>query len=311
SPDDPKWMKYYVEFCVGTHLKKTAEASQFVLVSEEAVAKGVRRVVGVSGDAARQAEETGRALLTEADHLAQSGEAPSRGLQPARSSRTNETCDQPASLENTPNSHPGFTKTRDASFDERSRGLKPAAQKTETGNALAAALSAFQQKVSETVIPIRVRAQLRGKIADLQKVAKAQAKQDAAEAGGAVLGVIVQLYESAGEIGGVKVVVGEVPPAGADALRGAIDWVRNKTAASAVLLVTVRDNRVTLVAGMSKAVVKKGLKAGDLIREIAPMVGGKGGGRPDMAQGGGSDATGVSRAIAHAGEWISQKLTAG
>ncbi|UCE62040.1 MAG: hypothetical protein JSU63_10025, partial [Phycisphaerales bacterium] len=74
----------------------------------------------------------------------------------------------------------------------------------------------------------------------------------------------------------------------------------------AVLLATVADDRVTLIAGMSKDVVGKGLRAGDLIKEIAPAVGGKGGGRPDMAQGGGNDATGLPNALDSARAWIKE-----
>ncbi|MGB2987694.1 MAG: alanine--tRNA ligase, partial [Phycisphaerae bacterium] len=70
NPDDSEWMKYPVELCGGTHLKRSSEAERFVLVSEEAVAKGIRRVVGVTGEAAKQAEEAGQALLAEAEALA-------------------------------------------------------------------------------------------------------------------------------------------------------------------------------------------------------------------------------------------------
>ncbi|MCP4594311.1 MAG: hypothetical protein GY842_26580 [bacterium] len=119
---------------------------------------------------------------------------------------------------------------------------------------------------------------------------------------------MAELLEEAETIGGVTVVVGEVPAAKADALRGAIDWVRNKTEASVVLLATVSDDRVTLIAGMSKAVVKRGVKAGDLIREVAPIVGGRGGGRPDMAQGGGNDSGKIGEAVGAGRVWIGQAL---
>jgi alanyl-tRNA synthetase len=59
---------------------------------------------------------------------------------------------------------------------------------------------------------------------------------------------------------------------------------------------------------MGKAVVAKGVKAGDLIKELAPLVGGKGGGRPDMAQGGGNDASGIPAAIERAAAWITERL---
>ena len=62
KPDDPKWMKYSVEFCGGTHVKNSGEVERFVIVSEEGVAKGVRRVVGVVVAGGRQ----GRAAVVAA-----------------------------------------------------------------------------------------------------------------------------------------------------------------------------------------------------------------------------------------------------
>ena len=106
----------------------------------------------------------------------------------------------------------------------------------------------------------------------------------------------------------VKVIVGEVPAAQANALRGAIDWFRQKADSTAVLLACHDEGKVTLLAGMSRDVVGKGVKAGDLIKEVAPLVGGRGGGRPDMAQGGGSDPTAVSSALDRARDWLQEKL---
>ena len=117
------------------------------------------------------------------------------------------------------------------------------------------------------------------------------------------------MLDTAEMVEGVTVVVGDVPPAPVEALRSAIDWVRNKTGASAVLLVMTVEDKVTLVAGMSRDVVGKGLKAGDLIREVAPLVAGRGGGRPDMAQGGGNDPAGIPHAIEHAKAWVREKLS--
>jgi alanyl-tRNA synthetase len=82
-----------------------------------------------------------------------------------------------------------------------------------------------------------------------------------------------------------------------------------RVAASAVLLGFASDEKVTLVAGMSKDVVERGVKAGDLIKEICPLVGGKGGGRPDMAQGGGNDPKGLPKALDRAREWLGEKLS--
>ena len=119
---------------------------------------------------------------------------------------------------------------------------------------------------------------------------------------------VAKLLASAPTVGGVTVVVGEAPAAPPDALRSAIDWVRNKTESSAVLLAMADEGKVTLVVGMSKDAVKRGLKAGDLIKQIAPIVGGRGGGRPDMAQGGGTDPSKIADAINAARDWITKRL---
>ncbi|MHC4696521.1 MAG: DHHA1 domain-containing protein, partial [Planctomycetota bacterium] len=266
DPKNEKWMQYPVEFCGGTHLKNTSEAECFVLTTEEGVAKGIRRVVGITGEAARRAVETGKALLAEAEAL-------STGWKPV------------------PHADP-------------SRGL----QSARSQDSLGAALSAFQHKVNEAEISVTVRHDLHERIAELQKIAKKQEKQAASDAGGAVMERAASLLAEAQTIAGVTVVVGDVPAAPPDSLRSAIDWIRNKTDASAVLLATVADDRVTLIAGMSKVVVSRGIKAGDLIKEVALLVGGKGGGRPDMAQGGGNDPTGLPNALDRARVWVAEKL---
>ncbi|RMF72803.1 MAG: hypothetical protein D6744_16410, partial [Planctomycetota bacterium] len=65
NPDNPGWRRFSIEFCGGTHVGRTREIEDFVIVSEEAVAKGVRRVVGVTGEKARQAIEAGRAIIAD------------------------------------------------------------------------------------------------------------------------------------------------------------------------------------------------------------------------------------------------------
>ncbi len=249
SPDGPKWMQYSVEFCGGTHVAETAEAERFVLTSEEGVAKGIRRVVGITGGAAREAEATGQALM---DRVA---------------------------------------KLADAAADQLTAGLND-----------------LQRDVNAATIPVRITTALRDKIAELQKIAKKHEKEQAGASAGDVMARVQELFGSAETVAGAAVVVGEVPSAPADALRGAIDWVRQKTEASAVVLACHDGGKVTLVAGVSKDLVGKGVKAGDIIKETAPVVGGKGGGRPDLAQGGGSEPSKIGDAMSHARQWIVDKL---
>jgi alanyl-tRNA synthetase len=92
-------------------------------------------------------------------------------------------------------------------------------------------------------------------------------------------------------------------------MRSAADSLRDRAGTAVVLLASENDGRVILLAAVTKNLIDKGVKAGDLIKEIAPIVGGKGGGRPDMAQGGGSDATKIDDALAAGAAWSRSKLS--
>ncbi len=265
---NPRWMQYSVEFCGGTHLKNSQEAEEFVLVSEEAVAKGIRRVVGVTAEKAREAMRRGQQFLEIADSLRKG-----KGNLPPPSPRPS-----------------------------------PGEGAGEVGGAYD--LPRLLRELAEAVIPVRTRHALADQIAVLQEAAKEQEKKTAREAGRDALETVAEvLTMRAVEVNGVTVLVSEVPNATADALRSGIDYVRNKKGSSAVLLATVEGEKVTLVAGMSKDVVERDIKAGDLIKEIAPLVGGKGGGRPDLAQGGGTDSSGIGKALERAAEWLQTRLS--
>ena len=82
----------------------------------------------------------------------------------------------------------------------------------------------------------------------------------------------------------------------------------HKKAPKTLLLATAEADRVTLVVGMSHDVVARGIRAVDLIRQIAPLVGGRGGGRPDMAQGGGTEPGALPQALEAARAWIRERL---
>jgi len=95
------------------------------------------------------------------------------------------------------------------------------------------------------------------------------------------------LLAGAVEVGGARVVVADMQGGDANAMRQAIDQLRRKASPIAVLLGSVEGDKVTLVAGISKELEARGLSAGNWIRDVATVVGGKGGGRPDLAQAGG------------------------
>jgi alanyl-tRNA synthetase len=120
-----------------------------------------------------------------------------------------------------------------------------------------------------------------------------------------------RLLESSEQVGEVTVVVVEVPGVEANLMRQLIDQVRGKTESSAVLLASRQgDDKVTLVAGISKDLQNRKLSAGEWIRPVAGAVGGGGGGRPDMAQAGGKLPDKLPEAIQIAKDTIRKMLGA-
>ena len=83
-------------------------------------------------------------------------------------------------------------------------------------------------------------------------------------------------------------------------------WKQNNVS-DILVLATAQEDKVSLLAAVNQESIKKGLKAGELIKAIAPLVGGGGGGRPDMAQAGGKNPAGLSDALAHVTKWVEEK----
>jgi alanyl-tRNA synthetase len=96
---------------------------------------------------------------------------------------------------------------------------------------------------------------------------------------------------------------------GADstALRETLDKLKDKLKSAAVVLASVSDGKVSLIAGVTADLTGK-VKAGELVNFVAQQVGGKGGGRPDMAQAGGTDAAALPAALASVAAWVGGKL---
>jgi len=118
------------------------------------------------------------------------------------------------------------------------------------------------------------------------------------------------LTSSAVDVRGLKVVATRVDGADAPALRDAVDQLKNKLQSAAIVLASVDDaNKVVLIAGVTADQTSK-VKAGDLVNFVAQQVGGRGGGRADMAQAGGNDPAKLDDALAGVSNWIESKLSA-
>ncbi|MEH6562765.1 MAG: DHHA1 domain-containing protein, partial [Marinobacter sp.] len=115
------------------------------------------------------------------------------------------------------------------------------------------------------------------------------------------------LADSAVDVGGLKVVASELEGADRKTLMETADQLKNKLGEGVVVLASVEDGKVTLVAGVTKSVTGR-IKAGDLMKHLAGLVDGKGGGRPDMAQGGGNDPSKLADALAGVPEWVKKNI---
>ncbi|PXX91546.1 alanine--tRNA ligase [Marinobacter vulgaris] len=115
------------------------------------------------------------------------------------------------------------------------------------------------------------------------------------------------LAGSAVDIGGLKVVASEMQGADRKALMETADQLKNKLGEGVVVLASVEDGKVTLVAGVTKSATGR-IKAGDLMKHLAAQVDGKGGGRPDMAQGGGNDPSKLADALAGVPAWVEKNI---
>ncbi|MEC6799010.1 alanine--tRNA ligase [Photobacterium sp. S4TG1] len=115
------------------------------------------------------------------------------------------------------------------------------------------------------------------------------------------------LINKAQEINGIKVLIAKLDGADNKALRGMVDELKNQLGSGVVLLGNVSEGKVGLIAGVTKDLIGK-VKAGELVNLVALQVGGKGGGRPDMAQAGGTDAAALPAALETVAPWLADKL---
>jgi alanyl-tRNA synthetase len=155
---------------------------------------------------------------------------------------------------------------------------------------LASLVRGSREDLDDKVAALLDRAKrLEKELADLKAKAAGAAGQD--------------LAAQAEEIGGVKVLAARLDGADAKTLRDALDRLKDKLGSAIILLAAESEGKVSLVGGVTKDLTGR-FKAGDLVREAAAKVGGKGGGRPDMAQAGGNDPAGLPAALALAKEWV-------
>jgi alanyl-tRNA synthetase len=115
------------------------------------------------------------------------------------------------------------------------------------------------------------------------------------------------LLTQAVDVKGIKVLAATLEGADVATLRATMDKLKDKLKTAAIVLAAVSDGKVSLIAGVTSDATSK-VKAGELVNFVAQKVGGKGGGRPDMAQAGGTDPSGLPAALQGVTAWVSERV---
>ncbi|MCV6620702.1 MAG: alanine--tRNA ligase [Cellvibrionaceae bacterium] len=139
---------------------------------------------------------------------------------------------------------------------------------------------------------------------DQQKTLEKELKAAKAKLASAASG---DMLSQAVEVQGVKVLAVQLSDVDPKSLRDTVDQFKNKLGSSVIIVAVVDGQKISLVAGVSKDLVGQ-FKAGDLMKHVATQVGGKGGGRPDMAQGGGDQPENLDAALASVQEWVASQF---
>jgi alanyl-tRNA synthetase len=161
------------------------------------------------------------------------------------------------------------------------------------------ALAAGSLKATPAELPARVAAVLE-QVRSLEKEITALKSKLASSQGD-------DLVAQAIDVKGLKVLAAMLPGADAKALRETLDQLKNKLKSAAIVLAVVEGGRVQLAAGVTADSVGR-VKAGELVNFVAQQVGGKGGGKPDMAMAGGTDAAALPQALASVAGWVGERL---
>jgi alanyl-tRNA synthetase len=269
------------ELCGGTHLDNTSEVVALEIVAEEGVAAGTRRITALTGAKAQQHLAQTKAALME---MAQKLGVAALDVPSATKNLSQFVRDLKKAIAGggkPPESAPQIASSASQSPDARQ---------------IKAALRDAARLLN--VAPFDAPARVAGMLAEIDEL-KAQLASRAASGDLSA----DSLLAKAEVLNGTTVVVAEAPSANANLMRQLIDQIRKKASPSAVFLATTEgENKVILVAGVSRELVAQGVSAGNWVRDVAPIVGGGGGGKPDLAQAGGKQPEKLSEALAKAKE---------
>jgi alanyl-tRNA synthetase len=176
-----------------------------------------------------------------------------------------------------------------------------------TGEGALALVQSINRKLIEAAGALKTNPdELTSRIGQVQEQVKQLEKEVAALKSKLASGQGDGLIAQAIDVNGIKVLAATMEGADVATLREAMDKLKDKLGTAAIVLASVLDGKVSLIAGVTKDATGK-VKAGELVNFVAQQVGGKGGGRPDMAQAGGTDPTGLPGALAGVAAWVGER----
>ena len=273
---------YSRELCGGTHLTNTSQIEAFEIVQETGVSSGTRRIVAITGKRAQQAkldvtksaDACSQLLDVSIDHLPQAVQILVDEIKALKKQMAG-----------------GKTADVPKLSDAKKNGALDYGTTRKIMKSVAALLNTPLARIDEKVEGLlNEKSQLRDKL-------NAMANEPTIDA--------ETLIEGALLVGDVKLIVQNLPHSNPGIMRTLIDQVRKKVGSSAIFLATApADDKVTLVAGISRDLVDKGISAGAWVKEIAPVVGGGGGGKPDLAQAGGKQPENIAPALQQAVDYM-------
>ncbi|NVM76556.1 alanyl-tRNA synthetase [Duganella sp. SG902] len=176
-----------------------------------------------------------------------------------------------------------------------------------TGEGALALVQGMARKLNEAAAALKSNPdELTVKIGAVQDQVKSLEKELAALKSKLAAGQGDELAAQAVDVKGVKVLAATLDGADVAGLRETMDKLKDKLKTAAIVLASVNDGKVSLIAGVTADTISK-VKAGELVNFVAQQVGGKGGGRPDMAQAGGTDPSGLAGALAGVPAWVGER----
>ena len=178
-----------------------------------------------------------------------------------------------------------------------------------TGEGALALVQSLNRRLQEAAGALKTNPEeLTNRIAQVQDQVRSLEKELAALKSKLAAGQGDELVTQAVDVNGIKVLAATLEGADVARLRETMDKLKDKLKTAAIVLASVVDGKVSLIAGVTADATSK-VKAGELVNFVAQQVGGKGGGRPDMAQAGGTDPSGLPAALAGVVEWVGQRAS--